>query len=103
MIVNYRGGTVPRDPKNYDTPLEAAARGALAAYARAMDANRLQEGAAQLVGLAAAANRYLDEADRYKLEKPPGRAVQLDSVLPNVARTGARSPAPLRPFTHTTA
>src|SRR2546430_15437012 len=27
MIVNYRGGTVPRDPKNYDTPLEAAARG----------------------------------------------------------------------------
>src|SRR5207247_727233 len=51
MIVNYRGGTVPRDPKNYDTPLEAAARGALAAYARAMDANRLQEGAAQLVAL----------------------------------------------------
>src|SRR5437870_6666970 len=57
MIVNYRGGTVPRDPKNYDTPLEAAARGALAAYARAMDANRLQEGAAQLVALASAANR----------------------------------------------
>src|SRR5881398_2599492 len=90
MIVNYRGGTVPRDPKNYDTPLEAAARGALAAYARAMDANRLQEGAAQLVALASAANRYVEETAPYKLAKQPERAAELDSVLANLARTVGR-------------
>src|SRR2546422_3734053 len=90
MTVNSRGGTVPRHPKNYDTPLEAAARGALAAYARAMDANRLQEGAAQLVALASAANRYVEETAPYKLAKQPERAAELDSVLANLARTVAR-------------
>src|SRR5437016_5709885 len=90
MIVNYRGGPVPRDPTHPDTPLEAAARGALAAYARAMDANRLQEGAAQLVALASAANRYVEETAPYKLAKQPERAAELDSVLANLARTVAR-------------
>jgi len=103
MIVNYRGGTVPRDPKNYDTPLEAAARGALAAYARAMDANRLQEGAAQLVALASAANRYVEETAPYKLAKQPERAAELDSVLANLARTVARIAVLARPFLPATA
>ncbi len=103
MIVNYRGSTVPRDPKNYDTPLEAAARGALAAYARAMDANRLQEGAAQLAALASAANRYVEETAPYKLAKQPERAAELDSVLANLARTVARIAVLARPFLPATA
>ena len=98
MIVNYRGGTVPSDPRNYDTPLEAAARGALAAYARAMDANRLQEGAAQLVALASAANRYVEETAPYKLAKQAGKTAELDSVLANLARTVARIAVLAQPF-----
>ena len=99
MIGNYRGGTVPGDPCNYDTPLEAGARGALAAYARAMDANRLQEGAAQLVALASAANRYVEETAPYKLAKQPEKAAELDSVLANLARTVARIAVLAQPFT----
>src|SRR5216110_263774 len=103
MIVNYRGGTVPRDPKNYATPLDTAARGALAAYARAMDANQLQEGAAQLVSLASAANRYVEETQPYKLAKQPERAAELDSVLANLARTVGRLAVLAQPFLPTTA
>src|SRR5256886_1632768 len=99
MIVNYRSGSVPRDPCSYDTPLEAGARGALAAYARAMDANRLQEGAAQLVALASAANRYVEETAPYKLAKQPEKAAELDSVLANLARTVARIAVLAQPFT----
>src|SRR2546425_8007377 len=47
---------------------------ALPIYAHAMDANRLQEGAAQLVALATAANRYVEETAPYKLAKQPVRA-----------------------------
>ncbi len=103
MIVNYRGGTVPRDPKNYATPLETAARGALAAYARAMDANRLHEGAAQLVALASAANRYVEETAPYKIAKQPAQAAELDSVLANLARTVARLAVLSQPFIPATA
>jgi methionyl-tRNA synthetase len=103
MIVNYRQGSVPRDPRSYDTPLEAAARSALAAYARAMDANRLQEGAAQLVALASAANRYVEETAPYKLAKQPDKAAELDSVLANLARTVARIAVLAQPFIPATA
>src|SRR5213078_3471410 len=92
------GNLVPRDPCGYDTPLEAAARGALAAYARAMDANRLQEGAAQLVALATAANRYVEETAPYKLAKQPEKGAELDSVLANLARTVARIAVLAQPF-----
>src|SRR6266702_5220286 len=103
MITNYRGGVVPRDPCNYDTPLETAARSALAAYAGAMDANRVQEGAAQLVALASAANRYVEETAPYKLAKQPERAAELDSVLANLARTVARIAVLAQPFLPATA
>src|SRR5437899_7984758 len=103
MITNYRGGVVRRDPCNYDTPLETAARSALAAYAGAMDANRVQEGAAQLVALASAANRYVEETAPYKLAKQPERAAQLDSVLANLARTVGRLAVLAQPFVPTTA
>src|SRR5256886_9616560 len=103
MIVNYRGGAVPRDPCNYDTPLETAARRALATYAGAMDANRVQEGAAQLVALASAANRYVEDTAPYKLAKQPERAAELDSVLANLARTVARLAVLAQPFLPATA
>ena len=103
MIVNYRGATVPRDPCNYDTPLEAAARGALAAYARAMDGNRVHEGAAQLVALASAANRYVEETAPYKLAKQSDKSSELDSVLANLARTVCRIAVLAQPFLPATA
>src|SRR5438046_3697839 len=103
MIANYRGAVVPRDPCNYDTPLERAARGALATYASAMDANRVQEGAAQLGALAGAANRYVEETAPYKLAKQPERAAELDSVLANLARTVGRIAVLAQPFIPATA
>ena len=103
MIASYRGGVVPLDPCNYDTALETAARSALAAYASAMDANRVQEGAAQLVALASAANRYVEETAPYKLAKEPARAAELDSVLANLARTVGRLAVLAQPFVPTTA
>src|SRR5438094_3441268 len=103
MILSYRGGVVPRDPCNYDTALETAARSALAAYASAMDAHRVQEGAAQLVALASAANRYVEETAPYKLAKEPQRAAELDSVLANLARTVGRLAVLTQPFLPTTA
>ncbi len=103
MIVNYRGGTVPRDPRDYDTPLERAARDALGAYARAMDAVRVQEGAAQLIGLAAAANRYVEETAPYKLAKQESKGPELETVLANLARTVARLGVLAQPFMPATA
>ena len=103
MIATYRGSVVPRDPCNFDTPLETAARSALATYERAMDANRVQEGAAQLVALAGAANRYVEETAPYKLAKQPERAAELDSVLANLTRTVGRLAVLAQPFLPTTA
>jgi methionyl-tRNA synthetase len=68
-----------------------------------MDANRVQEGAAQLVALASAANRYVEETAPYKLAKQPERAAQLDSVLANLARTVGRLAVLAQPFVPTTA
>ena len=97
MIHRYREGVVPRDPRAFATPLEQAGRDTLAAYARAMDAYALQEGAAQLVGLAGRANRYVEETAPWTLAKG-GRAAELDSVLANLARTVARLAALALPF-----
>ena len=97
MIHRYREGVVPRDPRAFATPLEQAGRDTLAAYARAMDAYALQEGAAQLVGLAGRANRYVEETAPWTLAKG-GQAAELDSVLANLARTVARLAALALPF-----
>src|SRR6059036_858915 len=102
MIVNYRGGTVPRDPKNYDTPLEDAARTAVAAYQRAMDGYELEEGAAQWMDLAARANRYIQETVPWELRKA-GNETELDAVLSGLARTVARLAVLCQPFIPATA
>jgi len=97
MIVNYRGGVVPSDGKKYDTPLERAAVAALAAYRDAMDAYRVQDGAAQIIALATAANRYIEETAPWKLAKEK-RDAELDTVLANLARTVARLAVLAAPF-----
>jgi methionyl-tRNA synthetase len=88
MVHRYRGGTVP--PGDPDPSLEVDAGEALAAFEAALDRYDLSEGAARLVGLAARANRYVEEHAPWKLAKDPARAGDLDRVLANLARTVAR-------------
>jgi methionyl-tRNA synthetase len=90
MVHRYRGGTVPRDATGFATPLEQAGTAALEAYRRAMDDNDLQGGAAQLIELAARANRYVEENAPWTLAKQPDRAAELDTVLANLVRVVAR-------------
>ena len=97
MVERYRGGVVPADPRNGDTPLERASRDALAAYAGAMDALGLQDGAAQVIELASRANRYVEETAPWKLAKEKKEA-ELDSVLANLVRTVARLAVLAAPF-----
>jgi methionyl-tRNA synthetase len=98
MVQRYRGGTVPRDPTEFATPLEQAGRAALDAYRTAMDAYDLQGGAAQLIDLAARANRYVEETAPWALAKVPARAAELDTVLANLTRTVARLAGLAAPF-----
>ena len=88
---------MPADPRAWDTPLERAAAQALDAYARAMDAMALQDGAAQLIELASRANRYVEETAPWKLAKEKKDA-ELDSVLANLVRTVARLAVLAGPF-----
>jgi methionyl-tRNA synthetase len=103
MVERYRGGVVPADPRGPgagaggDTPLERAATDALGAYARAMDALALQDGAAQVIELASRANRYVEETAPWKLAKEQKDA-ELDSVLANLVRTVARLAVLAGPF-----
>jgi methionyl-tRNA synthetase len=97
MVERYRGGVVPEDPRGWDTPLERAAAPALDAYARAMDALALQDGAAQVIALASRANRYVEETAPWKLAKEKKDA-ELDSVLANLVRTVARLAVLAGPF-----
>jgi len=98
MVHRYRGGTVPRDATGLATPLEQAGKAALDAYRRAMDMNDLQEGAAQLIELAARANRYVEETKPWALAKTPERSAELDTVLANLIRTVARLAGMAAPF-----
>jgi methionyl-tRNA synthetase len=96
MVQRYRGGTVPSSGVG-DTPLETAAQESLAAYARAMDALALDEGAAQLMHLAARANRYVEETAPWNLAKQ-GKAAELDAVLASLVRTVGRLAVLAGPF-----
>jgi methionyl-tRNA synthetase len=102
MIHSYRGGTVPQASGARDTVLEDAAHDAVAEYQRAMDGNRVEEGAAQWMDLAARANRYIEETAPWKLAKA-GRDAELDQVLRSLARTVARLAVLSHPFIPATA
>ncbi len=98
LVLRHRGGTVPRDPQGYRTPLEEAGRRALRDYAAAMDALAVADGAAQVMELAARANRYVEETAPWALAKA-GKDAELDSALANLVRTVARLAVLAAPFT----
>src|SRR5713101_4219835 len=98
LVLRHRGGTVPRDPQAYRTPLEEAGRRALRDYAAAMDALAVADGAAQVMELAARANRYVEETAPWALAKA-GKDAELDSALANLVRTVARLAVLAAPFT----
>ncbi|OLC07963.1 MAG: methionine--tRNA ligase [Gemmatimonadetes bacterium 13_1_40CM_70_11] len=98
LVLRHRGGTVPRDPQGYQTPLEEAGRQALRDYAAAMDALAVADGAAQVMELAARANRYVEETAPWALAKARKDA-ELDSALANLVRTVARLAVLAAPFT----
>ena len=102
MILRYRNGIVPRDPRAFVTPLEDAARDALASYAQAMDACALRDAAAHWVGLAARANRFVEETTPWELARR-GDDAGLDSVLANLARVVVRLAVLGQPFVPATA
>ena len=97
MVQRYRNGTVPHDASGYATPLEADARRSLETYARDMDALALEGGAAELVSLAARANRYVEESAPWTLAKS-GDPTALDTVLANLTRSVARISVLASPF-----
>ena len=97
MLHRYRSGTVPRDAAAHTAAIETATRETVAAYARAMDALALEQGAAQWMELAARANRYIEETAPWKLAKA-GRDAELDTVLATLARTVARLAVLAAPF-----
>jgi len=97
MVQRYRAGAVPKDPQGYNTPLERVAQEVLGAYARAMNAFDLQQGAALVIELASHANRYIEEQAPWKLAKEKKDA-DLDSVLANLVRTVARLAVLAAPF-----
>src|SRR2546422_53208 len=68
----------------------------------AMDADRLEEGAAQWMELAGRANRYIQETVPWELKKA-GKDAELDTVLASLARTVARLAVLAQPFIPTTA
>src|SRR5712664_492320 len=97
MVQRYRGGTVPDDSRPPGTPLETAARETLAAYTRAMDAQQQQQGASLVIELASRANRFVQEAEPWKLAKEQ-REAKIDAVLANLVRTVARLAVLAAPF-----
>jgi methionyl-tRNA synthetase len=100
MIHRYRAGTVPRDPAAHASLLADAARGCVTGYQRAMDGNRLEEGAAQWMALAARANRYIQETAPWTLAKE-GRDSELDAVLASLGGVVARLAILAWPFAPT--
>src|SRR5436190_18147065 len=111
MTDRYRGGVVPsplsgtarpersegeRGPGGEDA-LDAAATETLAAYAAAMNANDLQQGATVTMELAMRANRYVEETAPWKLAKGK-RDAELDAALASLIRTVARLAVLAAPF-----
>ena len=97
MIHRYRGGTVPRAAASVGSAFDNDVRQAVAGYAECMNATRLHDGAAQMMHIAASANRYIEETAPWKLAKQEAHA-ELDVVLANLARTMVRLAILAYPF-----
>jgi methionyl-tRNA synthetase len=97
MIHRYRNGTVPQAAEGAATAFDADVQRALVLYAEAMDGNHLLDGAAQVMAVAASANRYIEESAPWKLAKE-GADAKLDQVLADLARTLVRLAILAHPF-----
>ncbi len=97
MIHRYRGGTVPRAAASVGSAFDTEVRQAVSAYAESMNATRLHDGAAQMMNIAASANRYIEETAPWKLAKQEAHA-ELDVVLANLARVMVRLAILAHPF-----
>jgi methionyl-tRNA synthetase len=67
-------------------------------YRAAMDANLLHQGIAAAMGLADAANAFVEQRAPWAQAKDPARAAELDDTLAALARTLAALAALLEPF-----
>jgi methionyl-tRNA synthetase len=97
MIHRYRGGTVPRAAASIGSAFDNEVRDALDVYENRMSGYHLHEGAAQMMQVAANANRYIEETAPWKLAKQ-GAHAELDVVLANLARTLVRLAILAHPF-----
>jgi methionyl-tRNA synthetase len=97
MIHRYRGGTVPRAATSIGSAFDNEVRDAVAVYENRMNDYHLHEGAAQMMEVAASANRYIEETAPWKLAKH-GSHAELDLVLANLARTLVRLAILAHPF-----
>jgi methionyl-tRNA synthetase len=97
MIHRYRGGTVPRAATSIGSAFDNEVREAVGVYEARMNDYHLHDGAAQLIHIAASANRYIEETAPWKLAKQESHAA-LDLVLANLARTLVRLAILAHPF-----
>jgi methionyl-tRNA synthetase len=97
MIHRYRAGTVPRAAASIGSAFDVEVRDAVAVYQNRMNEYQLHDGAAQMMQIAANANRYIEETAPWKLAKQ-GAPAELDVVLANLARTVARLAILAYPF-----
>ncbi len=95
MLAKYRDGRVPDVAE--ETSLDAAGRGAVADYIRAMDALDLRGGAEAAWRLVAAANLYIQQVAPWALAKA-GREAELDLTLAALARALFRLAVMATPF-----
>ncbi|MEO8030029.1 MAG: methionine--tRNA ligase [Gemmatimonadota bacterium] len=94
MIEKYRGGTVPAAAES-ELDHEGAAR--LAAYATAMDAIEIRNGAESAWALITEANQYIVRTAPWALAKA-GNDAALDVALASLARTLVRLAVMVAPF-----
>ncbi len=87
MISRYRDGVLPSpgDPGAEDAGLQAAAAAAWADAARHYGAWEFSESLEAVWRLIAAANRYVDQTQPFRLAKDPHAAARVDTILFNLA------------------
>lgn len=95
MIERYRDGVIPAGAR---TSLDRDIASALVRYREVMDANLLHLGAAAALGLAAAANGFVETRAPWSQAKDPALAADLDATLGSLARAVAALASLLEPF-----
>ncbi|MBP5209619.1 MAG: methionine--tRNA ligase [Clostridia bacterium] len=86
MTLKYFGGVIPSagPEEGTDAELKAAAREAIDAFMRDMDAYRLADACADVFGFLRRANKYIDETTPWLLAKDAARHDRLGAVLYNL-------------------